>query len=125
MLTLKLVQLVSAVDSKALGKLEGAAPPWAVRFACARLTEAVLTEYRRYEKLYGDLVRQFGVKDGDKIAVYHKDNTEANMTAFSAALQELLASEVKLAVEPISATKLGEMDLTIGEVRCLGPLLTE
>jgi hypothetical protein len=125
---IKLGQLVSAVEAKAIEHFEACEPPWCHRFACAKLCAAVLEEYRRYSVLRDELVRKYGIEDKEKhlITVSHPDNTPEKMQTFHDGLNALLGTEIDLAGEPLSAAQLGEKcTLTIGDIRALGPLLVE
>lgn len=130
MIKLRLSQIVVAVQSKALDKLEDAIPPGAYRFRCARLTEAVLVEHQRWKKQELEAVRRYGIlnKATRLISVADPENSPENVAAFEDAMRNLLEAEVELACDPVSFEKLGKEAqevLTVGDLRCLGPLIVE
>jgi hypothetical protein len=130
MIKLKLSQIVFAVQSKALDKIEDAIPPGAYRFRCARLTEAVLTVHQRWKKQELDAVRKWGVanKDTGLTNVMDPANSRANVEAFEEAMRSLLDAEVEIDADPISFDLIGKEAqdlLTVKDVRCLGPLIVE
>jgi len=125
---IKLNQLVLAVETKTIERLEACQPPWRYRFTCAKLCAAVLEEYRQYSTLRDELVRRYGIEDKEKhlIVVAHPDNTPERMQAFHDGLNELLGTEINLANEALYAVQLGEnCTLTISDIRMLGPLIVE
>lgn len=121
-------QIASAVDGKALAKIEEGLPPVRYRFACAKFCAAVREEYQRYAQLRDRLVREYGIADKDKhtISVAHPSNPPERVAAFNDKMKELLDSSVELLLEPLSAAKLGDtVSLTIGDLELLGPLIVE
>jgi hypothetical protein len=124
---LKLSQIVALVQAKTVERLEGSKPPWKIRLLLAQLVDALLVEYRRFERLQADAVKQYGVADPERkgyIVVQHPANTVENMQAFNDAILALLESDIELAVRPLDLSEL-ELDLTTGDVRLLRPLLVE
>lgn len=124
---IKLQAIVTVVESKAFEHLEALSPPWSIRLQCARLLAAVMAEYQQYRQLHEKAVRQYGCLDSatKTVSILHSSNTPENIAAFSEALLTLLNSEIELAADPIPVGALSELALTIGDLRNLGPLLTE
>jgi hypothetical protein len=128
---LKLFQIVTAVESGAIAKLEAGSPPWRCRLDIARLTEEILLEYQRYKRLHNAAVMEYGVPSLDEkrqkvVMIAHPDNTPEKIKAFSDALSTLLDSDIELVSKPISIAALSDsIPLNIGDVRALGSLLKD
>jgi len=120
-------RLVEIVEGGVLTHLEAMKLPWGYRMACARFVEALLSEYKRFVQLRTQLIRTYGVADPIKgtIQIAHPDNTTSNIEAFHTGLADLLDTEVEITVPLLSAAQLSESDLTITDIRLLGPLLLE
>jgi hypothetical protein len=128
-LKIRLGTIVSAVEGGAVKKIEDSTPAWANRLACAKLVDAVMVEYQRYQRLRVAAVTEYGVPDTDAsgqktISVYHPSNTPEKIQAFGKAMEDLQAAEVELSCGPLPAAIFeGNLTLTVGDVRLLGALL--
>lgn len=123
----KLGQIVTLIDGGILAKIEQSTPRWNYRLHCARFVDAVREEYRRYRKLHGTLVQQYGAQNPEKPEEWRVDMTDPEKgMAFSDAMMQLLETELDLAITPLSSELLGDSaNLTVGEVRLLSPFLVE
>lgn len=124
---LKLAQISALVQAKVVEKLEKSQPPWKARLALAKLLEEILGEYRRFERLRDEAVRQYGVQDPEhpeRITVQHPSNSAENMRNFHEALSALLDSEVELRSPPFDFEVL-ELTLDTGDLLLLAPLMLQ
>lgn len=125
--------IVRAVQSGALKHVASLVPPGRYGFRVAKLVDTIEREYQGYTKQHAALVRQYGVAQVDAEgkptgSISLVGASLENLAAFQKGHDELTATEVTLACDPIVFAKLGEKgeaELTIGDIVALGPLLLE
>lgn len=123
-MSIKMSQIVAAVESGALKKIEEGFPPWRYRLTCARFVDAIRSEYRHYDQARIEAVKKYGVENKEKPGVI--EVSPENRPAFGDAMLELLETDVELSVEALEGDKLGpelQKTLTVADLSALAPFL--